>query len=503
MIMSGCCCHVDFLSIRTRLVFVTQIPFKVKMDSIVQDRYGQKVLPHFASYDAKAIKSSAEQWYQTNAGKQIKDDLPANESVIHRRLDRSPSPLELTKSYKSYFGCSCKDTDAGQADRDRELRLQRGLERSIFRSRSTVVSANVAEKQNGREELSSEDRKERCECREILWNKCDVRNCEKISKLSRKDSYLSGLGEEDDVSSKDNITNVFKNNEDYHKKQLYTDPKIARPGYRSAHIPVKCGQKMQLCSCSQQLDDVTETVSCEERMRSAGYHCHRSLHCHDLLSEQSTPELYKDVGHTASQEMVDRIISCAQKFCATPSLLTTVPPSFTSSPALSIHKSCPIRLSPDAVFATSPPLLDYCQFFTDRHQAFSVAPAAMATNLSGSPAFLDSAHAALPLIPLTSRFCGTGGMATPLLMHRPLAAFGAEFKKHPHPLHFWPSFGPALSVSPDGFCASSTLAGASSFHFTSFPSSSALAYSPVVASFRYPFFSPKTLPSTSLDIVVL
>ena len=38
----------------------TKVPFKVKMESLAQE-YGQQVMPHFASYNAASIKSSAQQ----------------------------------------------------------------------------------------------------------------------------------------------------------------------------------------------------------------------------------------------------------------------------------------------------------------------------------------------------------------------------------------------------------------------------------------------------------
>ncbi|XP_025106769.1 LOW QUALITY PROTEIN: ETS domain-containing protein Elk-3-like [Pomacea canaliculata] len=90
----------------------TKVPFKVKMESIAQERYGQQVLPHFASYNANEIKSSAKQaavWRSANSSCDRRaEDMAVTPVAREREREwerererdrirrRSQSPLELT-----------------------------------------------------------------------------------------------------------------------------------------------------------------------------------------------------------------------------------------------------------------------------------------------------------------------------------------------------------------------------------------------------------------------
>ena len=55
----------------------TKVPFKVKMESLAQE-YGQQVMPHFASYNAASIKSSAQQATGMNLIKKEVEDSSSN-----------------------------------------------------------------------------------------------------------------------------------------------------------------------------------------------------------------------------------------------------------------------------------------------------------------------------------------------------------------------------------------------------------------------------------------
>lgn len=69
----------------------TKVPFKVKMESMAHE-YGQQVLPHFASFSAIDVKSSAK--YAMNPGG-VKSEIARPASTVP-----SSEPMELTKKPK-------------------------------------------------------------------------------------------------------------------------------------------------------------------------------------------------------------------------------------------------------------------------------------------------------------------------------------------------------------------------------------------------------------------
>lgn len=100
----------------------TKIPFKVKMESIAQEQYGQKIYPHFASYNAMELKSSANQALHSNQAsnlswiKQEEPDTTTPSPIPHTVMEvgntsttetqvtsssTSPSPVNLSTSFKS------------------------------------------------------------------------------------------------------------------------------------------------------------------------------------------------------------------------------------------------------------------------------------------------------------------------------------------------------------------------------------------------------------------
>lgn len=98
-----------------------KVPFKVKMETLAQE-YGQKVYPHFASYNARELKSSANQALHNNQTtnvswiKQEEPDTTTPSPIPHTVMEvshsmasetstssssASQSPVNLSKSSKS------------------------------------------------------------------------------------------------------------------------------------------------------------------------------------------------------------------------------------------------------------------------------------------------------------------------------------------------------------------------------------------------------------------
>ena len=119
------------------------------MESIAQERYGQQVMPHFASYNANDIKTSAKQaakWHAVNSApdRQTEEALLARSTARRRHSrSRSASPLELTTKRDS---SGRPDSGEGQAghhsppdrEREREIRREREQERESYREREML-----------------------------------------------------------------------------------------------------------------------------------------------------------------------------------------------------------------------------------------------------------------------------------------------------------------------------------------------------------------------------
>ncbi|KAL8587093.1 hypothetical protein ACOMHN_026061 [Nucella lapillus] len=148
----------------------TKIPFKVKMESIAQERYGQQVMPHFASYNASDIKSSARQaaqWHSANAATasdrpSVDDSIAAHEharresAIIRRSRSRSSSPLELTTKRDPHRrpdsnGSHGSVHSHSERERDREIRREREQERESYRERERELLEREYERQRERE----------------------------------------------------------------------------------------------------------------------------------------------------------------------------------------------------------------------------------------------------------------------------------------------------------------------------------------------------------------
>lgn len=72
----------------------TKVPFKVKMESLAQE-YGQQVLPHFASYNAASIKSSAQ---QATANCWIKKEETEQDSAVTVVIKNSEAIISNSNS---------------------------------------------------------------------------------------------------------------------------------------------------------------------------------------------------------------------------------------------------------------------------------------------------------------------------------------------------------------------------------------------------------------------
>ncbi|XP_005103975.2 ETS domain-containing protein Elk-3, partial [Aplysia californica] len=95
----------------------TKVPFKVKMETLANE-YGQRVLPHFASYNAHEIKASQDAALKYAVHKPGQHHLGGDDSC-HRPGLGKHHPLDLEKHSVS------SDLILQQQERDRELRENR------------------------------------------------------------------------------------------------------------------------------------------------------------------------------------------------------------------------------------------------------------------------------------------------------------------------------------------------------------------------------------------
>ena len=75
----------------------TKVPFKVKMESLAQE-YGQQVMPHFASFNAASVKSSAQQATVNNWIKKEEKDTDSSVTVI---INNSEATISSNYSFPS------------------------------------------------------------------------------------------------------------------------------------------------------------------------------------------------------------------------------------------------------------------------------------------------------------------------------------------------------------------------------------------------------------------
>ena len=188
-----------------------QVPFKVKMESIAQERYGQQVMPHFASYNANDIKSSARQaaqWHSANsaAERQAEETLLARENALLKSAlresamrpcsrSRSPSPLELTTRRDPLRRPDSNGSHHSYTEREREREIrrerERERERESYREREIIREREYdRHKEREREIFRERERELEKEDREGYRERDSYRDRERDSyREPERDSY--------------------------------------------------------------------------------------------------------------------------------------------------------------------------------------------------------------------------------------------------------------------------------------------------------------------------
>ncbi|CAG5123424.1 unnamed protein product [Candidula unifasciata] len=123
----------------------TKVPFKVKMESLAHE-YGQRVLPHFASYNAHDIKASQDAALKYSVHKQQQHDQQQQQAATHARKeeeedsgDSSPRAALAKHRAADLPRQSSQLYMQREKERDREIRENLDPHRSSHSSSSSLL----------------------------------------------------------------------------------------------------------------------------------------------------------------------------------------------------------------------------------------------------------------------------------------------------------------------------------------------------------------------------
>lgn len=364
----------------------TKIPFKVKMESIAQERYGQQVLPHFASYNANDIKSSARQaaqWHSANAATAAAERQSAEESLAARELarrenvalqhhrrsrSRSSSPLELTTTKRDSH--RRPDSNGSQGSVHSHTERERERDREIRRER---------EREREREHESYRERE-----REILREREFDRQREREFDRQREREF--------DRQREREFERQREREREMYREREREQEREPRESYRER-------------------DSYRELERDTYREREA-----------DILRERE-----REREETARERQYDSVAHRTSP--VNPSFAITTTSSTSSKP-----KPCPIILAPTAVSPVPPPA---------HPQLPQLPPSSALTSVTmATHGPIPSPTAKHPLHPMSSL---SGSLHTPLFLSSPM--LGGPRTPNPM-LHFWSSLSPAVTLSP-------------------------------------------------------
>lgn len=118
----------------------TKIPFKVKMESLAQE-YGQQVLPHFASYNAASIKSSAQQ-ATTNSWIKKEEDSNSNGAVTVISKNSEASIVSASSVFVSASNSSSYSAGSASTSGETITALNLSQNRSLSSTSSSKPKPN-------------------------------------------------------------------------------------------------------------------------------------------------------------------------------------------------------------------------------------------------------------------------------------------------------------------------------------------------------------------------